>query len=403
MNMWQRIAKSELPELDFLCISTTGWDEIWGSRQQIMLRLARSGHRVLYVERQIGFEHLLRYSKYREKRTSYLKFQQPVRVQENLWRWQPSVVVPGRYYSQALNRIGQSHLAAQIHAILPRLDFDSPVLWLYPPHSAPLIGNFKEVISVYHCIERFSGDQRGIKKEVMTRQENDLLTKVDLVFVHSHGLQELYNDLTSHPIEVISSAADIEHFQRDVEIHPKMSAIPEPQLVVMGTLDSRIDFELLRNIAKIRPDWHLVLIGQLINPPRSTSTLLSLPNVHYLGQQPFEILPSLLKGAKVGLIPYRITDMTRYINPLKAYEYLACGLPVISTELPELFTLSKWIKIVSTINQDHEIQAKRFVEEIETAILTETSQIRNERRQFACKYNWDVRVSRILEVIWSRI
>jgi len=389
--------------LDFLCISTTGWDEIWGSRQQIMLRLAKAGHRVLFVERQVGFEHLLKHSKLRKNGISQYRIKQPVEVQGNLWRWQPPLVVPGRYYSQALNRIGQSCLAAQIRTILRQLDFESPVLWLYPPHSAPLLGQFQERLSIYHCIERFSGDQRGLKKQVMTTQEISLLSKADLVFVHSNGLQQLYTDFTRHPIEVFPSAADVKHFQRKVEIHPTMAAIPEPRLVVMGTLDSRIDFSLLRNIATIRPDWHLVLIGQLKEPSQGALSFLRLPNVHNLVQQPFASLPSLLRGANVGLIPYQITEMTRYINPLKAYEYLASGIPVISTELPELSPLSKWIRIVSVNQPSHERQTERFVEEIEAAMLADSPQLRNERRQLAREYSWDARVSRMLEVIWSRI
>jgi glycosyltransferase involved in cell wall biosynthesis len=389
--------------MDFLCISTTGWDEIWGSRQQIMLRLANLGHRVFFVERQIGFEHLLKHSIYRKKGINLFWIQQPVKVQENLWRWQPPLVGPGRYYSYALNRIGQIRLAAQISSILRQLDFESPILWLYPPHSAPLIGKFKERLSVYHCIERFSGDQRGIKKQVMTEQENWLLSQADLVFVHSHGLHELYEGLTKNPIEVIPSAADVEHFQREVEIHPTMAIIPEPRLVVMGTLDSRIDFELLRNIASIRPDWHLVLIGQLKKPPQNALSFTRLPNVHYLGHQPFELLPSLLRGANVGLIPYRITEMTRYINPLKAYEYLAFGIPVISSQLPELNPLSEWIRIVTVNHLDHEMQAERFIVEIEAALLSETPQLMKERRQFARSFAWDMQVSHMLEVIWSRI
>lgn len=389
--------------LDFLCISTTGWDDIWGSRQQIMSRLAKAGHRVLFVERQIGFEHLLKHSIYRKNDTSRFKLHEPVRVQENLWRWQPPVVVPGRYYSQALNQIGQSRLAVQIRTILRQLDFESPILWLYPPHSAPLLGKFQERLSIYHCIERFSGDQRGMKKQVMTGQENSLLSKVDLVFVHSNGLQQLYKDLTRHPIEVFSSAADVGHFQRKLEIQPAMAVIPEPRLVVMGTLDSRIDFELLRNIASSRPDWHLVMIGQLKKPPPGASAFFRLPNVHYLGHQLFGNLPSLLSGANVGLVPYRITEMTRYINPLKAYEYLASGIPVISTELPELYPLAQWIRILKVNHQDHEIRTQRFIKEIDAALHEETPQLRNERRQFARTYDWDVRVSRMLEIIWSWI
>jgi glycosyltransferase involved in cell wall biosynthesis len=312
-----------------------------------------------------------------------------------------SVVVPGRYYSQTLNKNGQSR-CAQIRTILRQLDFVSPVLWLYPPHSAPLIGEFNERLSVYHCIERFSGDQRGIKKKVMTGQENALLSKVDIVFVHSRGLQELYDGLTRHPIEFINSAADVEHFQREVDIHPTMADIPEPRLVVMGTLDSRIDFVLLRAIASIRPDWQLVLIGQLKESPQGASSFIRLPNVHYLGQQPSKPFHHC-SGRNVGLIPYRITEMTRYINPLKAYEYLASGIPVISTELPELSPLSKWIRIVTVNHPGHELKTGLFLEEIETAMLADSTELRDERRQLAREYSWDARVSSMLEVIWSRI
>lgn len=389
--------------LDFLCISTTGWDEIWGSRQQIMLRLAEAGHRVLFVERQVGLEHAIRYPQYRGKNFPNFISQSPQEVRRNLWRWQPPRVIPGRYYSQALNRMGQARLASQIHPIMKLLGFKSPILWLYPPHSQPLLGRFQERLSIYHCIDKFSGDQMGVKKRVMTQQESQLLAQVDLVFTHSEGLRNAYSHLTRSPIELLASATDVEHFQREVEIHPQMAWIDRPRLVVMGTLDPRVDFHLLNGIATCQPGWRLVLIGQLKNPPREAVTLLQLPNVHYLGQQPYATLPSLLKGADIGLIPYRLNEMTRYINPLKAYEYLASGIPVISTDLPELRPLAQWISIISPEPPQLQGKTSMIVEAIDETLKTETAQKKSQRRMFAQSQSWDKRIAQVMEVIWPRL
>lgn len=388
--------------LDFLCISTTGWDEIWGSRQQIMLRLAEAGHRVLFVERQVGWEHVLRHPEFRKLASLPHAVRPPEKIQENLWRWQPPLVTPGRYYSNTLNRSGQNRLARQIRPILQQLHFRSPILWLYPPQSAPLIGQFGEKLSIYYCIERFPGEQHGLKKQIMTMQENNLLAKADIVFTHSQGLQKLYGPLCKYPIAFVSSAADVEHFQQDRAIHPMMAGIPKPRLAVMGTLDSRIDFDLMTSIARSRQDWHLVLIGKLKNTPAVSSSLLRLPNVHYLGTQSYEDLPAYLIGADIGLIPYRITEMTSFINPLKAYEYLACGIPVISTQLPELERLSSWVQIIP-VNENQPGSTQQYIQAIESALQVDSPPLRNERRMAARQYSWDARVAEIMEVIWSRI
>lgn len=387
--------------LDFLCISTTGWDEIWGSRQQIMLRLAKAGHRVLFVERQLGWEHIIRYPEFRRMAFQQHHIQPPKKIQENLWRWQPPLVLPGRYYSASLNHFGQIRLVAQLRPVLQQLGFKTPILWMYPPQSAPLIGKFGEWLSIYHCIERFSGEQRGLKKKVMTMQENGLLSKADLVFTHSLGLKQLYGPLCRKPIELVASAADVEHFQAEIDVHPMMAGIPQPRLAVMGTLDTRIDFELLISIANSRRDWHLVLIGQLKRTSAGSSSLLSLANVHFLGPQPYSVLPALLIGADIGLVPYRITEMTRFINPLKAYEYLACGIPVISTQLPELEILSPWVQIIP-VKENLPSFYSHFIDGIESALQADNSSIRKERRASASQFSWDFRVERIMEIIWSR-
>ena len=200
--------------MDILCFSTTDWDEIWGSRQQIMQRLAAAGNRVLFVERQVSIEHLLRDPVlFRRKITRWrgLYYRQ---LSNNLWLWCPPLMLPGRYYSMHLNQLGQHQLVSRVRPVLSHLQFDSAQSYgLYPPHSAPLLGRFGESCSIYHCIDRFSGNQKGLKRSIIEKQEKLLLQNVDIVFTHADGLREKYAHLTQRPITLIPSAADVSHYQ----------------------------------------------------------------------------------------------------------------------------------------------------------------------------------------------
>jgi glycosyltransferase involved in cell wall biosynthesis len=372
------------PLADILCLSTTDWDEIWGSRQQIMTRLAGLGHRVLFVERQVGIEHLYRDPNLRARKQSAWRKPRLRQLQENLWLWQPPMVLPGRYYNLTLNAIGQRRLAKQIRNVAYHLGFIHPILWLYPPHSAPLIGQFDEQVAVYHCIERFIGNQSGRKRRVMETQETELLRRADLVFTHAEGLRRLYAPLTRRPIVLLPSAADVAHFQSTGTVHPDLHAIPRPRLGVAGTLDGRINIKLLCEIAHSRPGWQILLIGH-VRPGRVNITpLLKFPNVHILGPHPFADLPALLNGMDLLLIPYVHDELTDFISPIKLYEYLAVGKPVISVDLPEVHPLAQWISIAESPSE--------WMSAIEQALQTDTPAQVAERRRIAWQHTWDVRV-----------
>lgn len=388
--------------MDILCFSTTGWDEIWGSRQHIMQRLASRGHRVLFIERQLGPEHLFARRGYFHNLLAMLMPPPPRLVLPTLWRWQPPLVLPGRYYSSLLNRLGQRYLATQVRPLLRTLDFHAPVLWLYPPHSSSLVGQLGESLVVYHCIERFSGEQHGRKRGVMESQEAELLGIADLVFTHSKGLLELYSPLTRRPIRLIPSAADVAHFQSTREIHPVMAAIPSPRLVLSGTLDERIDWSLLESIASQKA-WQLCLVGKIRMKFPLLKILSGQENVHFLGYHAYQDLPTLLNGADLFLLPYRLTGMTRYINPLKAYEYLAVGKPIVSTALPELIPLAEWVDMVEKGEDSPQTYHRRFIQEIEHCLETETPAKTLARRDSARQHDWDQRVERMLEDMEARL
>jgi len=376
--------------MDILCISSTDWDEIWGSRQQIMLRLATAGNRVLFVQRQVGPEHLLRDPVLRKHKIASWRGERIRHLSHNIWLWCPPMMPPGRYYSMLLNKLGQSLLAARIHPLLFELGFNQPILWLYPPHSAPLLGLFGERCSIYHCIDRFSGMQKGLKRSIIEKQERILLQNADLVFTHSFGLRNLYQNLTRRPITIIPSAADVLYYQSITAIHPDIEPLPRPRIGIMGTFDGRIDVNLLQSLVINHPAWQFIIIGQIRPGRTNLDSLFAFTNVHYLGSHPYQEMPALLNGMDVFLIPYKINELTEFINPLKLYEYLAVGKPIVSVPLPEVHHLSPYVYIA---------EPNDFSNKIRLALESDDCTKQQARRDEAQKHSWDARVCTMIQTI----
>ncbi|MBI3872251.1 MAG: glycosyltransferase [candidate division Zixibacteria bacterium] len=114
-----------------------------------------------------------------------------------------------------------------------------------------------------------------------------------------------------------------------------LGVIPHPRIGYLGNARPPFDIDLLAAVFRRRRDWHLVLAGP-IDKSLQIRALRALPNVHFLPSRPLEEVPALLRQWDVGLIPFKLNDFSRALNPLKLGEYLACGLPVVATDLPEL-------------------------------------------------------------------
>lgn len=121
-----------------------------------------------------------------------------------------------------------------------------------------------------------------------------------------------------------------------------------PRLLVMGSLDWRLDQELLTDVAQRHPTWQLVLAGPVSVEIRTD--LKRLPNVHWLGGVPPAQARSVIRDCDVALIPYILTDWTRACLPLKAFDYLAAGKPVVSTPLPELLPFADVVRLATPLD-----------------------------------------------------
>ncbi len=211
---------------------------------------------------------------------------------------------------------------------------EHPVLWVYTPMMLPLANGIRASAIVYDCMDELSAFAFAPKE--LSAREHRLLERADLVFTGGQSLYEAKR--ARHPrVHAFPSSVDVVHFgkARVPQAEPDDQArLPRPRLGYCGVIDERMDFDLIRVIAERRPSWQVVLVG-----PTAKVAPEQLPrakNIHYLGMKAYDDLPQYLAGWDVAMLPFARNDATRFISPTKTPEYLAAGLPVISTSVRDV-------------------------------------------------------------------
>lgn len=394
------IKRNSLGKTDILCFSSTDWEGVWGSRQQVMLRFARRGYRILFIERPVGLEHLLRYRAFRQRKAR--RWREGLRlIEDNLWIVSLPPLLPGRYYSTAINNINQWLTIRWSRRYLNRLKFNVPILWLYSPEQGPLVGQFNEQLSVYHCIDEWTADTTGRKRNTITALETDLLRRVDIVFANSPPTYENKKRFNAHAYR-IPSGADVALFARAMDpataIHRDIAKLPQPRIGYSGHVNERLDYDVLEYLARQRPTWSLIFVGDTYPWTLDTQPLRrlrTLPNVHFLGKYPFTEMPALLKGMDVCLIPYTSDERGHYRSPLKLYEYLAAGKPVVSTDHPEAQEFSNVLYLAST--------PEAFLASVAQALTQDNKARQQQRVALAQQHSWGRRVDQMEEIIYRML
>ncbi len=256
----------------------------------------------------------------------------PRRVNDALIQLTP-FVIPGAW-SPLLRALNQKLLAAQIRRALRRMPERPVQLWTFAPDVSFLAGEFDEECLVYYCVDDFASfeehDGRAIRAAEMR-----LLSRADVVITTSQRLLDSRRAGNGNT-HLVRHGVEFGHFARAAEgnlpIPDDLRAMPGPIFGFFGLMHHWFNTELLAWVAHTRPDASFVLIGDV---QTDVSALRGLANVHFLGRRPYDQLPAYCAAFDAALLPFRVNGMTRNINPIKLREYLAAGLPVVSTQLPE--------------------------------------------------------------------
>jgi len=250
----------------------------------------------------------------------------------NLYVLTPPVLpLPG---SALAKRINRRLLIARIRSALKRVARGPVQVWSFTPDISYLLGHFGEEKVVYYCVDDFASFS-GYNREQVLRDEADLCRRADLVVAVSRALQEAKAPLNPNTV-LVTHGVDYEHFSRavreDLPVPEDMKGIPHPVLGFFGLIRDWVDLELLTEVARRRSAWHIVLLG---DATVDLAPYRGLPNMHFLGRKRYEDLPAYARCFDAGLVPFKISSLTEAASPIKLREYLAAGLPVVSSLLFE--------------------------------------------------------------------
>ncbi|MBX3730187.1 MAG: glycosyltransferase [Candidatus Sumerlaeia bacterium] len=371
-----------------VCFSTADWDTLLPTnKHQLMQRLARR-NRVLFVETlgtrapRLGSAVDLGRIGRRLRRG----FQGPVRREKYLWTLSPLVrPVWSTPAAQQANR-----LAFRMQAREALARFADAIVWVYSPYAVHLLDLFDPRLVVYHMVDDLSAVP-GANAGALREAEIQLLARADCVFCTERGLHDRARSVNPKA-RFMPNVADYGHFSR-----PRTDAVgarlellrmmPRPRLLFSGNLaPHKVDLEMLAMIARRRPDWSVVLVGPKWEGAAGHplfERLDRLPNVHLLGHVPYDDLPAYLAEAEVLLIPYVENDATRAVFPLKFFEYLATGRPVVSSPLPSLLPYGGAVHFAR--------DADEWIAACERA-LADTHDLELQRRALARRHTWERRI-----------
>jgi glycosyltransferase involved in cell wall biosynthesis len=312
----------------------------------------------------------------------------PVNVENDLWVFSPLVLpLP---HSSAARRLNRELLRATIRGLRWRLGLSDFELWTFLPNVGDYVGALGESLAVYYCVDEWSMFSHLDQGETVAA-EKKLLAKVDCVFATNHELAEAkraHNPRTFVAPHGVDRALFAQALEQATVVPADLAALRSPVIGFYGTLRDWVDLELIAEVARARPDWCIALIGQQLD---DVGPIAGIANVHLLGRKAHAELPAYCKGMRVGIIPYLINERMKFVNPIKLREYLAAGLPVVSTPVPEVCRYERWCAIAEG--------GAEFVAAIERALADDSPARRRERSASMEVETWPARVAEVTRIV----
>ena len=376
-----------------VCLSSIDWDFLWQAHQQVMASLAAAGNRVLFVEstgvRAPTLRDLPRLWRRlqgggrghgRRRPPDAVSVYSPVLLPFPYAAWARAVNLP------LLERAVRQRIAAW--------GDPAPIVWSFlpTPLSRALGERLSPALSIFHCVDHLSSSSPAAAR--LRQSEVESFARADVVFVTSHALRDLARVYNSE-VHLVPSGVDLGRFESVDPTAPlpeDLRDIARPVIGYLGGVHQWLDQSLLATLAERRRDWSFVLVG-----PRQTdvSQLERQPNVHLLGTRGPDTVPDYLRGFDVATVPYRLAEYTHHVYPVKLNEYLAMGLPVVSSPLAEVEHFNRRHDSVVAVAGTPEA----FEAEIASALGASSAAVADARRAVARANSWPVRLDVMSGVI----
>jgi len=274
--------------------------------------------------------------------------------------------------------------------------FDQPLLWFYNPMDAPwALGQFNSRGVVYDCMDELS--QFRFAPANLVQSEKLLLENADIVFTGGYELWTRKKAQHSN-VHFFGCGVEYNHFalaQADETMIPEdVAHLASPILGWFGVIDERMDYDLVAALAAARPDWNFVMVGPVVKV--DPNSLPQAPNIHWVGQRDYMVLPNYCKAFDVCMMSFAINEATEFINPTKALEYLSTGKPVISTPVKDVVRQYKDLVYIAATPDE-------FIQHAEAALGGEDAERVEQGVEKARNSSWESTVEQMQNLIAQAI
>ncbi len=393
-----------------ICLSSQRWDDpMWTNKQHIMSRLARD-HRVIHVD--YGLRPLPQYL-YERARQRPADLLRPGRVlTDGVVRREGDLYVADAYTPLFAGAFPHGHpirdfstfdrKVAMLRRFIKREHIEDPIVWVYHPGYGDAVDKLPRGLLVYDCVDNYAAfptyrDDPGWLK----LREERLCRNADLVFATSSTLYDMVRPFNPEGTHLVHNVGDAEHFKQalspSTRVPEEIASLSGPVIGFVGAVSNyKLDVDWLLAVARSRPDYNVVVIGPvgMADPSTNVGALKACSNVHLLGHREYAELPRYIKGFDVAVIPYRINSYTESVFPIKFFEFLATGKPVVVSRLPALEEFYDYVRVAAT--------ADEFVAACDAA-LTEPDTDQRRRVELAEANSWPARIGKIMSLIEERL
>jgi glycosyltransferase involved in cell wall biosynthesis len=260
-----------------------------------------------------------------------------------------------------------------------------PILVTGTPAATGVVGSIGEQASIYFCMDNYA-ELPGVSRALIEPLEQRLLAKVGAVVGTAAEIAKSKVPASGRVFH-LPQGVNFDHFATRQPMPSELAGLPRPLIGYAGGISEYVSFDVIRAVAASHPSGSVVLVG----PAAVDISSLTLPNVHILGSRPYATLPAYVQAFDVGIIPYMITDCTRSIDPLKLLEYMAAGIPVVSTPIPEVFKYAALVSVAET--------PEAFAQGTVFAAANDTPDLRHERQAVARANTWERRATQFLDIV----
>ncbi len=376
---------------NLIFVSLEDWDEVWRRNQFLCAGLARRfpDMQILFVGLPRNVSHGLRRGDFRALRaaqTESLPEYPNISILHPLKLF-PNTLALGRKLNEWVAR-------RQIKKAAARLKMDRPLLWLNPHSAVHLAGQMNESAVVYDITDDWiSPIQSEPMRRLIRAQDAELCRRADAVIVCSEKLREMKQSLARHLV-LIPNGVETEHYRTVLELGPVPEAAAgwvHPVFGYTGTIHpERVDVELVLTLARSFPGGTVALVGPDLLSSADRARLEAAGNVVRTGSVPYQDLPDYMRAFDVCITPHCMSAFTESLNPIKLWEYLAGGKPIVSTNVAGFRDYPALVHLATT--------PEEFVAACCVA-LEELPSVGQARQSEAQKHTWDSRVNDVVSVL----